>query len=239
MKVNTVGFVFARGGSKGIPRKNLHLLAGKPLIAYAIETALSSTLIDRVVVSTDDEEIAKVAQRYGADVPFMRPRELALDESPEWLAWKHAIREIEREDASPKMDIFVCISPTSPLRNVEDVEACIRMLLESDADLVITVKQADRNPYFNMVVMDEDGCVRLVSPPDKEIHYRQSAPPVYDMTTVAYAARPEFVLNSDSMFAGKVKAVVVPPERAVDIDNDIDLRFAEFILSQSSSEPQI
>jgi N-acylneuraminate cytidylyltransferase len=238
MKQNTVGFVFARGDSKGIPRKNLHPFAGKPLIAYAIEVALSSSMIDRVVVSTDDEEISEVAQRYGADVPFMRPRELALDDSPEWLAWKHAIREIEREDTSPKMDIFVCISPTSPLRNVEDVEACIQMLLESDADLVITVKEADRNPYFNMVVMDEDGCVRLVSPPDKEIHHRQFAPLVYDMTTVAYAARPEFVLNSDSMFAGKVKAVVVPPERAVDIDNDFDLRFAEFILSQSSPEHQ-
>ena len=234
MKPYVVGVIFARGGSKGVPRKNIRLLAGKRLIAYAIETALASKLIDRVVVSTDDKEIAAVAREYGAEVPFTRPPELAHDDSPERLAWQHAIRTLEAAEGQPKMDAFVSIPPTSPLRAVEDVDACIQTLLESDADIVITVKPAERNPYYNMVVLDKAGYARLVIPADRAIYRRQDTPPVYDMTTVAYAARPEFVLNANSMFEGKVKAVIVPAERALDIDTELDFKFAEFLLGQSS-----
>ena len=234
MKPYVVGVIFARGGSKGVPRKNIRPLAGKPLIAYAIETALASELIDRVVVSTDDAEIAGVAQQYGGEVPFMRPPELARGDSPEWLAWQHAIRMLEASEGAYKMDVFVCIPPTSPWRAVEDVDACIQTLLDSDADIVITVKPAERNPYFNIVVLDEKGYARLVIHREEKIHRRQDAPAVYDGTTVAYAARPEFVLNARSMFEGKVKAVVVPAERALDIDTELDFKFAEFLLGQSS-----
>lgn len=234
MSPYVIGVIFARGGSKGVPRKNIRPLAGKPLIAYAIETALASELIDRVIVSTDDEEIAEIAQQCGAEVPFMRPSELAQDNSPEWLAWQHAIQMLEAAEGEPKIDVFVCVSPTSPLRAVEDVDACIQTLLESDADLVITVRPAERNPYFNMVVLDGAGYARLVIPPEQVVHRRQAVPPVYDMTTVAYAARPEFVLSADSMFEGKVKAVVVPAGRALDIDTELDFKFAEFLLEQSS-----
>ena len=231
MKPHVVGFILARGGSKSVPRKNIRLLAGKPLIAYAIEMAFASELINRVIVSTDDAEIANVSQQYGAEIPFMRPQALACDNSPEWLAWQHAIRTLEVAKGEPKMDMFVCIPPTSPLRAVEDVDACIWTLLESDADLVITVKPAERNPYYNMVVLDGAGYARIVIPSDQTVHQRQAAPLVYDMTTVAYAARPEFVLSADSMFEGKVKAVVVPTERALDIDTELDFKFAEFLLS--------
>ena len=231
MKPYIVGFIFARGGSKGVPHKNIRPLAGKPLIAYAIETALASELIDRVIVSTDDAEIADVAREYGAEVPFMRPQELAQDDSPEWLAWQHAIRALEAAEGDPKIDVFVCVPPTSPLRAVEDVDACIQTLLDSDADLVITVKPAERNPHYNMVMLDGAGYARLVIPPEQTIHQRQATPAVYDMTTVAYAARPEFVLNANSMFGGRVKAVIVPAERAVDIDTELDFKFAEFLLS--------
>ena len=222
----------ARGGSKGVPRKNIKLLAGKPLIAYAIETALGSKLIDRVIVSTDDAEIAKTARRYGAEVPFMRPEELAQDDSPEWLTWQHAIRTLQEMESRTKIEVFICVPPTSPLRAVEDVNACIRTLVESDADLVIAVKHAERSPYFNMIVLDDAGYARLVIPPEMAVFRRQDAPRVYDVTTVAYAARPEFVLNANSVFEGKVRTVVVPAERAVDIDTELDLKFAEFLLSQ-------
>ena len=232
MKPYTVGAVFARGGSKGVPRKNIRLLAGKPLLAYAIETALASTLIDRVIVSTDDREIAEVARQYGADVPFMRPQELAADDSPEWLAWQHAIRTLQMAEGEPQMEVFVCVPPTSPLRAVEDVDACIRMLLESDADLVVTVKPAERNPYFNMVTLDPANYARIVIPPDKTIYHRQAAPPVFDMTTVAFATRPDFVLGANSIFDGKVKAVTVPAERAIDIDTELDFKFAELLLAR-------
>ena len=236
MKPYVVAGIFARGGSKGVPRKNIRLLAGKPLIAYAIETARASRLIDRVIVSTDDAEIANVALQNGAEVPFMRPSELAQDDSPEWLAWQHAIRMLEKAEGRSKLDVFVCVPPTSPLRSIEDVDACIRLLLAGDTDMVITVKSAERNPYFNMVALDDLSYARLVIQPQKPAFCRQDVPVVYDMTTVAYAARPEFVLGANSMFQGKVKAVIVPAERALDIDTELDFKIAEFLLGRS--EPQ-
>jgi N-acylneuraminate cytidylyltransferase len=232
VKPYVLGTIFARGGSKGIPRKNLKLLAGKPLIAYAIETARGCKLLDRLIVSTDDHEIAEVAKQYGAEVPFLRPAELARDDSPEWLAWQHAIHTLEVAPGAPKIDVLVSVPTTSPLRSVQDLEACIQLLLESDADAVITVTPTNRNPYFNMVVLDKDGCARVAVAAEKVLHRRQDAPPVYDMTTVAYAVRAQFVTQERELFAGRVKAVVVPPERAIDIDTELDLKIAQFLLTE-------
>ena len=234
MNRSVVGIIFARGGSKGVPGKNIRLLSGKPLIAYAIDTARQSRFINRVLVSTDDEEIAEIARQYGAEVPFLRPPRLAQDDSPEWLAWQHAIRTIEALEIMPKMEVFVSIPPTSPLRVVEDVDACIQTLCDGDADLVITVRPGERSPYFNMVVLDESGYAQIVIPPSQMIHRRQSAPAVYDITTVVYAARPKFILNAASLFEGKVKAVLVPTERAVDIDTELDFQIAEMIMRERS-----
>jgi N-acylneuraminate cytidylyltransferase len=161
----------------------------------------------------------------------MRPKELAKDDSPEWLAWQHAIRLIRQED--PKMDVFVSISPTSPLRAPEDISACIRLLSETAADLVITVAPAAHNPYFNMVVLDDQRNAKLVIPSNQIYEHRQEAPPVYEITTVAYAASPDFILNAHSMFDGKTRAVIVPRERALDIDTELDLAFAEFLMNLS------
>jgi N-acylneuraminate cytidylyltransferase len=226
-----VAITFARGGSKGLPGKNIALLAGKPLIAYAIETALHSALVDRVVVSTDDPEIARVAQAFGAEIPFMRPAELAQDRTPEWLAWQHAIREL----GLGASDVFLSIPTTAPLRSVEDVDACITCLRETDADVVITVTEAQRNPYFNMVTLNADSEARLVIQPSEAIAGRQAAPAVFDMTTVAYAARPSFVMSSAGLFEGSVRAVLVPRERALDIDTPLDLRLAELMLQGRES----
>jgi len=225
-------FIFARGGSKGILRKNIRPLAGKPLIGYAIEMGLSSALIDRVIVSTDDEEIAQVAREFGAETPFLRPEYLAQDDSPEWLAWQHALQTLhDQENAEP--ELFVSIPPTSPLRQVEDVERCIRLLEKGDADAVITVTESHRNPYFNMVRMDGKGFAHLFVEGGSKVQRRQDAPLVCDMTTVAYAARPDFVMQAHSVFDGRVRAVFVPPERALDIDTELEFRFAEFLLGHS------
>jgi len=229
MKKNIFGFIFARGGSKGVPKKNIRLFAGKPLIAYAIQAAQQSHLITRVIVSTDDAEIAKISVQYGAEVPFLRPAELAGDKSPEWLAWQHAITEIQSKN-DQTIDVFVSIPTTSPLRSTEDIDACIAKLLNSDADIVVAVKKAERSPYFNMVRCDEKGYVHLVIPPEKVMHRRQDAPAVYDMTTVAYAARPEFIMNAKNIFEGKVLAVEIPPERTLDIDTELDFAIAEFLM---------
>jgi N-acylneuraminate cytidylyltransferase len=209
------------------------MLAGKPLIAHAIETARASRFIDRVVVSTEDEEIAAVARRYGAEVPFMRPVDLAKDDSPEWLAWRHVIRTLCGENGRPAWKAFVCVPTTSPLRSVTDVDGCIELLLKSDADIVIAVSPSGRSPYFNMVTLDDKGYARLVIQPSKTAFRRQDAPAVYDMTTIAYAVRPEFVLSADSMFQGRMMARIVPSERALDIDTELDFEIAEFLLGKA------
>ena len=231
MKRYIVGFIFARGGSQGVPGKNIRLLAGKPLIAYAIETAFQSEFINRVVVSTDDEKIARIAQDFGAEVPFVRPKELAQNNSPEWLAWQHAIRTLKKQDKDRELDVFVSIPPTAPLRATEDIDNAIRTFLASDADIVITVKKGARHPSFNMVTLDEQNCAKLVLPLDKQIIRRQDAPPAYDITTVAYVASPKFIMESKAVFEGRVKAMIIPEERALDIDTELDFKFVEFLMT--------
>jgi CMP-N-acetylneuraminic acid synthetase len=230
--VNCVAFVFARGGSKGVPRKNIRNLGGLPLISYSIKSAKACPSINQVVVSTDDEEIASVARQFGAAVPFMRPPELAGDCSSEFDAWKHAIKMYEKTTRE-KIDVFLSLPPTSPLRSVVDIENCIREYTETKADIVITVKNAARSPYFNMVRNDDEGFAHLVitAPDGTRYTRRQDVPDVYDMTTVAYVSSPDYILSSESIFSGKVKCVIVPDERAIDIDTMLDFNFAEFLLN--------
>lgn len=233
MNAPAIAFIFARGGSKGVLRKNIRLLAGRPMIAYAIEVALQSELIDRVVVSTDDPEIAEVAKACGAEVPFLRPAHLATDDSPEWLSCQHAIHAVHAADPSSRLRLFVGVPVTSPLRTVEDLDAAIRAFDPATTDAVITVRAAQRNPYFNMMRIDRDGYARIVLPPSDELVRRQAAPAVFDITTVAYVAAPEYVLTARSFFQGRVRAVEVPVERAIDIDSELDLEIAEFLMQRA------
>lgn len=222
--------IFARGGSKGLPRKNVLTLGDRPLIAWSIGIARACPSIDRVVVSTDDEEIAQVARHWGAEVPFMRPQELAADNAPEWKAWQHAIQTLS---AHMPMDMFCTLPATSPFRSVEDVENTLTKLGGDSFDVVLTVRPAERSPYFNMVKFHDDGAVGLVNPPSQALHRRQDTPQVFDITTVAYAARPQFIMSHDSLFAGRVGAVVVPVERAMDIDTPYDFRLAQAIAADA------
>lgn len=227
--MTAIAFIFARGGSKGLPGKNIRRLAGKPLIAWSIEHALAVKSIERVIVSTDSEEIAAVARDFGAEVPFMRPVELSADHSPEWLAWRHALDFLQLTEGRLP-DVMVSVPATAPLRQPIDIENCLDEYAKGDADVVITVSEAHRSPYFNMVRENADGSVGLVMPPTSEIARRQDVPVVYDMATVAYVIRPEFVLSSDAIFKGRVRAVQVPKERAIDIDTLFDFRMAECLL---------
>lgn len=232
MPPNVVGFVFARGGSKGLPRKNIAPLAGKPLLAHAIEAALATKWIKRVVVSTDDPEIAAVARSYGADVPFLRPAELATDSSPEALAWVHALNWIEQNEAGAPVDVFVSVPATAPLRTAADVDACIEAVMANDVDLAVTVSESRRNPYFSMLKIVPDGTARVVIEHDHAVFHRQDAPTVYDIVPAAYAVRPNFVRRGVSVLQGRMKAVPIPHDRAVDIDDEIDLQFAELLLQR-------
>jgi N-acylneuraminate cytidylyltransferase len=224
-----LGFVFARGGSKGVPRKNVRLLGGIPLVGHAVRAGLASKHIRRVIVSTDDTEIAGAARANGGETPFVRPPELCTDTAPEWLAWQHALRFVQEHEGQDAVRAFVSLPPTSPLRAPEDVDACVELLLSTGADVVLSVTPSARNPFFNMVQFDAEGAVRLVATIGGEVHGRQAAPKVFDITTVAYAARPEFVLRAKSLWDGKVRAVMVPAERAVDVDTELDLLWAEFL----------
>lgn len=228
--MKAIAFVFARGGSKGLPGKNVRPLGGKPLIAWSIQHALAVKRIERVIVSTDSQEIADVARAYGAEVPFIRPAELARDDSPEWLAWRHALTYVlETSGALP--DAMVSVPATAPLRLPIDIENCLDEYEKGNVDMVITVTDAHRSPYFNMVKANENGTVGLVNPPQSVIARRQDAPVVYDITTVCYVANPGFVITHNAIFEGRVHAVHVPLERSIDIDTLLDFRIAECLLT--------
>ncbi len=232
--MKSYAFVFARGGSKGLPRKNIKRLAGKPLLCYSIDVALAAPSINKVFVSTDDLEIAAVAEDAGAIV-IKRPQELATDQTPEWLAWRHAIEWAATKFG--RFDNFVSLPATSPLRSVSDVEAAIHKLLKEAADVCIAVTPANRSPYFNMVKYNQTGYVELLNKPEGEVSRRQDAPVVFDVTTVVYVSRPDFILNNYGLFSGTVAAIEVPKSRAVDIDDIYDFQLAEAVLlSEKANE---
>lgn len=228
--MNAVAIIFARGGSKGLPGKNIRLLGGKPLIAWSIEQAFAIKRIHRVIVSTDSEEIAEVASQYGAEVPFIRPSKLAKDDSPEWLAWRHALNYLI-EESGFLPEVMVSLPPTAPLRLEIDVENCLDEYEKGNAEIIITVTDAHRNPYFNMVKTNADGTVKIVNSISSTISRRQDAPKVYDMATVCYVVKPEFVMDNNAIFEGRVKAIHVPPERAIDIDTLLDFQITESLLN--------
>ena len=232
--MSTIAFIFARGGSKGLPGKNIRPLMGKPLIAWSIEQALAVKRIKRVVVSTDSTEIAAVALESGAEVPFIRPEELARDDSPEWLAWRHALNYVQETDGKLP-EILISVPTTSPLRLPIDIENCLDEYEKSDVDSVITMTSAHRSPYFNMVKKMSDGNVELVNEPQLAITHRQDAPLVYDVSTVCYVVNSSFVLERNSIFEGRVKAIYVPTERAIDIDTLLDFQIAEYLMSLRES----
>lgn len=215
-------FIFARGGSKGLPGKNIRPLGGVPLLAHSIQTAKRTVGIEKVFVSTDSDDIAKVAIEYDAEV-IWRPKELATDSASEWLAWQHAVEHVRDKDGA--FDVFVSLPTTCPLRNERDVAKCISAL-DAVTDFVITVTPANRNPYFNMVVREPNGESRVVMS-GSGIHRRQDAPDVYDITTGAYVGRPDFIMNHSGLFSGRVCSVILPKERAVDIDDEYDFLVAE------------
>jgi CMP-N,N'-diacetyllegionaminic acid synthase len=216
----------ARGGSKGLPGKNIKNFCGKPLIAHTIEQARQSKCIDRVIVSTEDEEIAQISLEYGAEVPFMRPMEFARDSSSTVDVLLHAINWLENVDQYA-FDILLLLHTTTPLRSVEDIDKCVALLVEEKADNVFSVTEAHRNPYFNMVEEGKDGFVRLVK--EGCFSTRQAAPKVYDMNASIYVWWKNILKEGKKIFLKKTKAYVMPKERSIDIDDELDFRIAEFL----------
>ena len=226
-------FVFARGGSKGVPRKNLQTVGGLTLVARSIVTAQQTPGIDRVIVSTDDPEIAEHALDFGAEVPELRPEHLSSDGASELDAWRHAIGWFSDKHGRPDFDTFVSLPPTAPLRTPDLVKGCIG-LLDADCDMVVTGSTSARHPAFNMVSRDENGIVALASPPPAKLTRRQDAPPLYDLTTVAYVSRPSHVLAISSVLEGRVKMLAIDRRSAIDIDDEFDLEIARLLCDQET-----
>lgn len=222
----------ARGGSKGLPGKNLALLGGKPLLAHTVGHALASRYVDRTVVSTDDPRIAFAAREAGAEVPFVRPAGLATDTAGTIEVLVHAADEVERADAP--YDILLLLHVTTPLRSPADVDGCLELLASSGADNVFSVTEAHRNPYFNMVEVAEDGTVALVK--QGAFKTRQEAPEVFDMNSSIYAWRLEALRRDAALFSPSTKVFVMPKERSVDIDERLDLVVAEALLAEMRDE---
>jgi len=224
-----VAFIFARSGSKGVPGKNTRLFSGKPLIAWSIEQALAVNRFERLIVSTDSSEIAGIARDFGAETPFIRPEELARDDSSEIGAWRHALRYVS-ESSGSLPEPMVSLPATAPLRTSLDINKCLDEYEKGGADVIITVTDSHRNPFYNMVKKNDDGTVSIVNSTANEIVHRQSAPIVYDITTVCYVANSQFIMSNDSIFGGRVRSVNVPAERSIDIDTLYDFQVAEFLM---------
>ena len=228
--------ICARGGSKGIPGKNLRPLQGKPLLAHAIECARACPLVGHIVVSTDSDEIAAVAEAWDIPVPFRRPPELASDTAAKIHAIRHATEYVEaHEDYCP--DIVVDLDVGVPLRAPEDIVACVEVLTtHPDLDAAVTVYEAERNPYFNMVEFEGER-VRLVKRGAKPLVRRQDAPPVYSVTPSIFAWR-RGSMSVTHLYEGQWGACIVPRDRAIDIDHEVDFQFVEFLLMrQHIGEP--
>ena len=224
--VNTRAFIFARGGSKGIKGKNLVSFKGQPLIAQSIFIAKELNCIDKIYVSTDSKEIADISRGYGVTV-IKRPKNLAEDNSPEWLAWQHAIKYSLENDGN--FSRFISLPTTSPLRIKSDVKKCLEAL-NHNIDIVITATQSRRNPWFNIITIDNEGNTKLLlKNSDNNFERRQDAPAAYDLTTVAYVSTPKFIIDNSRIWDGNVATVLIPPERALDIDTQFDLDFARWL----------
>ena len=220
--------ICARGGSKGIQGKNKVIVAGKPLIAYTLEVAKECDYFDDIIVSTNDEEIMKIASDYGVPAPFKRPEYLSEDNTPKIDVIRHAVEWVEN-NWHKKYDIVVDLSVVSPLRTVEDIKNSIELLVNEKADNVFSVSPSYRNPYYNMVEM-VDGKTKLVKEPPEKLTRRQDAPVVYDMNDSIYVWWKKILFEKDTTFNDNTKIYIMPRHRGIDIDEPFDLLVVSLIL---------
>jgi CMP-N,N'-diacetyllegionaminic acid synthase len=218
----------ARGGSKGVPRKNIARVGGKPLIAWTIESALKADCIERVIVSTDDEEIAQVARHLGAEVPFLRPAELARDDTPGIDPLLHAVEWLAaHENYLPEW--VMLLQPTSPLRTSGDITAAFALARDRQADAVVSITSASVHPFWTKKI-DETGRLSDFVASNESETRRQDLPPAYSPNGAIYLIRRESLLAARNFFGNQTYAYVMPQERSLDLDTAWDLHLADLIL---------
>ncbi len=223
----------ARGGSKRLPRKNILDLAGKPLIAWTIEAALKSMYIDRVVVSTDNDEIASISKKHGADVPFMRPAEMALDETTSIDTVLHTINTLE--SLGDKYDVMILLQPTSPLREVSDIDNSIFQLYERGDKSVVSVCEVEHSPLWANTLPEDHSMDDFLS--DEVINRRsQDFPVYYRLNGALYVVCIKILLTMREptlLLKESCSAYIMPKERSIDVDTKLDLLYARFYINNS------
>lgn len=231
---NILCTICARGGSKGVKNKNIKELNGKPLIAYTIEQAKASGLFEHIVISTDSDDIAQTAKRYGAEVFFKRSAEMASDTAGKLDVIRDAFARSE-EHYGKTFDYLVDLDATAPLRSVEDIVDSFEQFMQNDNDNLITAMPSRRSPYFNLVEVDNNGKVSLSKKLDSTVVRRQDAPKSYDMNASIYIWKRDTILNENSIFLEKTGLYVMPEERSIDIDNELDFEFVEFLMRKQDA----
>jgi len=229
-----IATICARGGSKGILGKNIKLLAGKPLLQYSIESARACRLIDRLVVSTDDLKIKQVAKKCGVEIPFMRPKSLATDKASRPAAVLHAVKTAEKY-WQESYDIVIDLGNVSPLRTGEDISKAIKQLVTTPkTNLVLSACEPDRNPYFNMVELNKNNYAKIVKQQKGKFTTRQSSPLVYAMNDAIFAMWKKSLFKSQSFLMPNRRVYLMPKERSIDIDTQLDFEIAEFLVKKFS-----
>lgn len=226
--MRVLGVIPARGGSKGLPKKNIMKLGDKPLIAWSIDTALKSTLIDKVIVSTDCIEISDIAKKYGAKVPFIRPSELASDTATSKDVLLHTVEYFQSE--KERYDYIVLLQPTTPFRKAEDIDAMINKAIDSDVDMVVSVTETTSNPYY--VLFEEDGAGLLKKSKEATFTRRQDCPNVYEYNGSIYVIKTSALLDQDTLMLDKVIKYEMDKFHSVDIDDQFDFDYAKFLLEK-------
>lgn len=221
-----LGIIPARGGSKGVPGKNIRVVAGKPLIAWTIEEAKKSKYLDRLILSSDDAEIIRVAKEWGVDVPFVRPDELAQDDTPGIEPVLHAVREL------PGYDYIVLLQPTSPLRSVEDIDHCIENCFTLVAPACVSVTVPEKSPYWMYTVNSDNRMKPLLEAYDYTC--RQDLPVVYALNGAVYVADISWLELKKSFVTEETVAFEMTKEHSVDIDTESDLSFFAYIKSNGT-----
>jgi len=230
IKKNILCMICMRGGSKGVPNKNIRPLCKKPLLAYTIETALKSNLFYEVIVSTDSEDISNLSIKYGAKSWFLRPTSLAMDETDKLPVRQHALEESEKY-FKKKFDFIFDLDATSPLRKVKDLHNSFNQFLQTNSEILISGCIARKNPYFNMVEISND-CVNLVKRSNTVIVRRQDSPQVYDMNASIYIWKRHALLEGKSLFGEKTTLYTMPEERSVDIDTELDWEIVSYLMGK-------
>lgn len=225
----------ARGGSKGVLKKNIKLLAGKPLIAWTIETALSVTCLDRVILSTDDRQISEIGKQYGAEVPFLRPEKIAADDTLDMPVYEHALAWLnDNENFCP--DIIVWLRPTAPLRIAQDINNALDILIKKEPDWVRSVCEVEHHPYW-MYKLNEGSMEPFIEGIQiKNYMRRQLLPPAYRLNGAVEVAWRSTILEKKLLYSGEIEAYIMPSDRSIDIDSEMDFRLAQTYMKLKKNE---